>query len=134
MNDIKKVLKIKAAEKGIRVTDDDPINLLIDVITLWIKENNNALIADLIKRATQADNAEKRERIKQAKYTSELIGKIPLELSLSQKLVIQEQVRLVMDEVRERAIMPWWKKPTFIICTVNLFLTLGILLGLPSIL
>ncbi len=50
MNGVKEALKVKMAEGGIRITEEDPLNALIDVMTLWIKENNAALSADLEKR------------------------------------------------------------------------------------
>ncbi len=131
MNDIKTVLKVKAAEQGVRITKEDPLNMLIDCVVLWIRENNRALLSDLLKKATQIDATERRERIKQAHYLTEIIGRIPLELSQDQKKVIKDQVHLAMvEEVEKLKPQVWWKTPAVLICALNLVISLGILFAL----
>lgn len=131
MNDIKAVLKVKAAEQGVRITKEDPLNILIDCIVLWIKENNKALLSDLLRKATQIDAIERRERIKQVHHLTELIGRIPLELSQDQRQVIREQVHLAMvEEVEKIKPQPWWKTPAVLLGAVNFVVNLGILFAL----
>lgn len=132
MDDIKEELRIKtAAAHGIKISADDPINTLIDVITLWIKENNKALLADLLKKAMTTDAAMRREHIKQFAHMSKLIEKIPLELSSTQKNTIKEQVHLAMaEEVESMKPLPWWKTPIALIGAVNMAINLGILAAL----
>ncbi len=130
MNGVKEALKVKMAEGGIRITEEDPLNTIIDVITLWIKQNNAALIADLKKSAATASNLEKRERLQQAKITMDLIAKVPLELSSDQKKTIREQVYIAMDGVTEKLFPPWWKTPIFLLCSINLIVSMGILIAL----
>jgi len=130
MNGVKEALKVKMAERGIRITEEDPLNTIIDVITLWIQENNAALIAGLKKSATTASSLEKRERLQQAKTTMDLIAKVPLELSSYQKKTIQEQVCIAMDGFMEKLYPPWWKTPMFLLCSINLIVSMGILIVL----
>ena len=132
MDDIKEQLRIKtAAAHGLKISADDPINTLIDVVFLWIKENNKALLADLLNKATTTDAAMRREHIKQFAHMTKLIEKIPLELSSTQKKSIRDQVHLAMAEnVELMKPLPWWKTPTAIIGGVNMAINLGILAAL----
>ncbi len=131
MDDIKKQLKVKAAEKGIRISDDDMTMQLIDIISLWIQENNNALIAGLTRKAEGTDAVIRREHIKQFKHMTDLVAKVPLDVSSDTKKVIREQVRTAMEEeIKKLQPPPWWQQPSVLIGCFNAAIGLGILISL----
>lgn len=134
MDDIKREMKHRLADEGVLIIDEDPINILIDVISIWIKENNKALVSDLIRKASTVDAAEKRERLKQAKLTTDLIARIPLELTDKQKEsihgIIYSAMEDVLNELATKLHPPWWKSPVFILCGINTVIGLGILIAL----
>lgn len=134
MDDIKKQLKIKAAEKGIRISDDDMTMQLIDIISLWIQENNNSLIAGLTRKAEGTDAVIRREHIKQFKHMTDLVAKIPLDVSSDTKKVIREQVRTAMkEEIKKLEPPPWWQQPSLLIGCFNAAIGLGILISLSML-
>lgn len=131
MTDIKEDLKHRLADEGVLIDKEDPLFTLIDIVTLWISENNKSLVQDLIRKVNNIDSVERRERLKQAKHMTDIVHMLELDLSESQKKtlhdIVNSAITETIEEMEKKLHPPWWKSPICYIGGINTVIGLAIL-------
>lgn len=131
MKDIKEDLKHRLADEGVLIDKEDPLFILIDIVTLWISENNKSLVQDLIRKVNNIDSVERRERLKQAKHITDIVHMLELDLSESQKKtlhdIVYSTITETIEEMEKKLYPPWWKSPACYIGGINTVIGLAIL-------
>ena len=126
MDSIKKDLKVSLAEKGEIITDNDPLFVVIDLIELWIKTNNQDLVEKLVQKSNSIDQARAREYLQQNKVTLDLINKVPLELSEIQQDqigdIVENRITLAMNQTAKALHPVWWRDPIVYVAIFSLML------------